>query len=306
MLHKDFYGKYIDIGRITGKSMDDIAQVELFFALQGKELQSKSQLEENILSLLNLSKKAPFNEKKKDYLILAKNEEGKDEVAENQNFYNFLYENISAREYLSYLFEKGIQTEHGFVLLKDYYELINSNKAYKELRKHNKLLNSNMLRVLGVTQPIIKYYESAKLATKHNILSLLNSDKSNKDILYLETKSNQVDNPNSSTPEGLFSYQVLNYNPNVLDLKYQSSGAGYLYFSDCYDNYWSAYIDDKKTDIYKANVAFKAVKIPKGSHKISFIYDPKYFRISLWFYYITFTLCGLYLIIGAFIKVKEN
>ena len=91
----------------------------------------------------------------------------------------------------------------------------------------------------------------------------------------------------------------MNYNPNVLTLTYDSSEEGFLYYSDCYDTYWNAYVDGNSTDLYKANFAFKAIKIPGGKHKVDFIYDPKLFKISLKLYYICFGVVFIYLVAGA-------
>jgi len=65
---------------------------------------------------------------------------------------------------------------------------------------------------------------------------------------------------------------------------------GFLYVSDTYYPGWRAYVDGKETGIYRANLAFRAVPIPKGNHTVSFIY------ISLSFYSgLVLTIIGILL-----------
>lgn len=308
MLHEDLRVTCMDFERITKRLLDNISEGNSFFTLESTIWQSKAQVEEDIISLFDLAKEPLFGYENKDYLILNKKDDDKDDgIVENPDFYKFLYNDISAKEYIAFLFEKNRPPEHLFVLLKDYHELINSNKIYKQFRGYHNLLSSNLIKVLGVTEPIIRYYSSADFLIRDDILSVFNyNNKSDEDILYLEATNGRIEEPHLSKSESSFSYQILNYNPNVLSLEYQGSQDGYLYFSDCYDTYWNAFIDGKGTDVYKANIAFKAIKIPYGRHKVDFIYSPVYFKISLWFYYLAFGICFVYLSLGALRKKKET
>jgi hypothetical protein len=189
--------------------------------------------------------------------------------------------------------------------LRDYYELINAYIKYKKMRGYNNLLSGKILIASGVTAPIIRFYPSAEIIAKKDILSKLSDLKSEDDVLYIEADSNNKTISGNPAEESKFNYQVLNYNPNILELQYSSAITGYLYFSDCYCTYWNAYVDGKKTMLYRANAAFKAVKIPSGTHKVKFMYDPKCFRYSLWIYYIIFGVCAAYLLIGAILNIRK-
>jgi uncharacterized membrane protein YfhO len=49
------------------------------------------------------------------------------------------------------------------------------------------------------------------------------------------------------------------------------------------DNYypgWKAYIDGAQTDVLRANHTMRAVKLPGGTHVVSFDFDPAALRIS--------------------------
>jgi hypothetical protein len=294
MQEKDFYNKYINIDDVTGALIKNTKDYHLLLADNRNWLQQTS-MQEAFNILFSLPFDIPSNYRKNFLILSSKNKKN----TKKQDFYNLIYNTISARQYLLFLFEKRISDEHTFVVFRDYYELINSNNKYKKLRGYNTLLSNNLLKTLGVTAPIIRYYPSAEFSTRRDILSNLADVKSKKDVLYIEAVDKKLKVSASLSEEPVFSYTTLNYNPNILEVKYDSANAGYLYFSDCYDTYWKAYIDGKKTTLYKANIAFKAIQIPAGVHKIKFIYDPKFFRISLWFYYITFGICAIYLILGA-------
>ena len=81
------------------------------------------------------------------------------------------------------------------------------------------------------------------------------------------------------------SYTIKDYNSNKVSLNINVPENGYFYFSDGYSKYWKAFVDDKETKIYKTNMNFKSVYVPMGKHKIDFIYDPVFFRYSLYAYF---------------------
>jgi hypothetical protein len=57
---------------------------------------------------------------------------------------------------------------------------------------------------------------------------------------------------------------------------YQSNATGKhaAIFSEIYYKDWNAYIDGKKTDIFKANYVLRGLAIPAGSHTIEFKFEP--------------------------------
>ncbi len=61
--------------------------------------------------------------------------------------------------------------------------------------------------------------------------------------------------------------------------------AGTLVLADTYYPGWRAAIDGVPAPIHRADCAFRAVRIPRGRHSISFTFIPSSFRIGLW--------CGL-------------
>jgi len=86
-------------------------------------------------------------------------------------------------------------------------------------------------------------------------------------------------------------YSVERYDYNSFDMNVFSPESGILYWADGYDKNWHAYIDGKEIPIYRANINFKAVILPKGTHKIIFAYNPFLFKIGIFVFYGTFVLC---------------
>ncbi|MFI5264645.1 MAG: YfhO family protein, partial [Candidatus Kapaibacterium sp.] len=82
-------------------------------------------------------------------------------------------------------------------------------------------------------------------------------------------------NPVNDTLE---TVSVVKYENEFVQIKTKSSGERLLFISDTWYPDWKATIDDKtETPIYKANYAFRAIKIPAGEHMLTMRYtDGRY------------------------------
>ena len=85
--------------------------------------------------------------------------------------------------------------------------------------------------------------------------------------------------------------KLLSYKANKVVLEYESDSDAFLYVSDTYYPGWHAYVDGKETKIYRANLAFRAIKVPKGKHTVVFKYIPMSFYIGLCLTIIGILLC---------------
>ncbi|MEP7234088.1 MAG: YfhO family protein, partial [Ignavibacteriota bacterium] len=74
------------------------------------------------------------------------------------------------------------------------------------------------------------------------------------------------------------SVAIVKYEDELVEMKTKSSGERLVFISDTWYPDWTASIDGKtETPIYKANYAFRAVKVPAGEHTLTLTYlDPKY------------------------------
>lgn len=96
--------------------------------------------------------------------------------------------------------------------------------------------------------------------------------------------------------------KFVSYEDTKIELESQASGDGWLFLSDTYYPGWEAYVDDKETEIYLANYAFRAVQVPEGNHKIVFKYEPESVK---WGIGISLTM-GLVIIVFLLIKLIFN
>jgi uncharacterized membrane protein YfhO len=69
---------------------------------------------------------------------------------------------------------------------------------------------------------------------------------------------------------------------------------------------WKAYIDGNKTEIFKVNHGFMGIIVPKGTHKVEFIYLPTSFIISQYASLLLSSVIILSLLAALLMKIKKN
>lgn len=74
---------------------------------------------------------------------------------------------------------------------------------------------------------------------------------------------------------------LLSYEANTVRLTCTADNDAFLYVSDTYYPGWRAAVDGTPTTLYRANLAFRAVLVPKGSHIVTFTYVPLSFYVGL-------------------------
>ncbi len=89
-------------------------------------------------------------------------------------------------------------------------------------------------------------------------------------IAYLEKDIGiQLQNADSST------MRFTSYNISDFSMEVDAKGTNLLKMSEVYyPSGWRATIDDRETEIYKTDYAFRAVVVPPGKHTISFTFEP--------------------------------
>jgi hypothetical protein len=68
--------------------------------------------------------------------------------------------------------------------------------------------------------------------------------------------------------------RALEWRPDRLLLETRSDGDGYLVVSDAWDPWWRATVDGREAPVLRANVAFRAVPVPAGTHVVAMRYRP--------------------------------
>ena len=138
------------------------------------------------------------------------------------------------------------------------------------------------------------------------MLEVLNEIKNNqfdpKDVAFIEEGNIKIDKPDSTT-----FVKITSYKDEKISIDAKASGNNFLFLGDTFfPNGWNAYVDGKETTIYRVNHGFRGVIVPKGEHKIEFIYAPKSFFVSK---YIALSLSSLIiigLIFGIFLETKKR
>ena len=75
--------------------------------------------------------------------------------------------------------------------------------------------------------------------------------------------------------------KIVDYSPNKIKLQTSTQQSEVLVLADKFDDGWEVTVDGNPTKIVKANLIFRAIKVPPGKHNIEFYYWPKSFDIGL-------------------------
>jgi hypothetical protein len=87
---------------------------------------------------------------------------------------------------------------------------------------------------------------------------------------------------------------ILRYEPERVTLETDSLADGILVLTDTYTPDWRARVDGQPADVYIADYAFRAVRIPAGQHRVEFSYSPASFNIGAAISVTAFVICGLW------------
>jgi hypothetical protein len=95
---------------------------------------------------------------------------------------------------------------------------------------------------------------------------------------------------------------VVFYAPELIQLT--ASGPGYLLLTDAYYPGWVATVDDAPAPILRADLMFRAVELPPGSHVIEFRFEPRSVKVGLWVSGVTWVIVLVFWILVG-IKNKK-
>ncbi len=75
--------------------------------------------------------------------------------------------------------------------------------------------------------------------------------------------------------------QPVSYTPEQVAIDVNAPQDGYLVLTDAYYPGWIATVDDQPADIQRADILFRAVKVPAGQHRVEFRYQPPSFAVGV-------------------------
>lgn len=85
--------------------------------------------------------------------------------------------------------------------------------------------------------------------------------------------------------------------PSLLTVRVDAERDAWLLVTDSWWPGWKATVDGAPVEIERANLMFRAVRVPAGRHEVRFRYDPWTFRVGLAVTYATAALCVLLLLV---------
>jgi hypothetical protein len=135
------------------------------------------------------------------------------------------------------------------------------------------------------------------------LLSLKNGEFDPQSIAYIED-----DLPVRIDPIGSgASAKVAEHQNHYIKIDVNATGNNLLFVSEIYyPPGWEAFIDGKKTDVYKTNYAFRSVIVPAGKHTVEFKYHSGSFETGRLLSIITNIIVVAGLIAGIYIKRKKK
>lgn len=76
--------------------------------------------------------------------------------------------------------------------------------------------------------------------------------------------------------------KLISYEPTRVVFSTTTSGPQLLFLSDTDAPGWKTFVDHKETPLYRANYAFRAIRVPQGTHTATFEYKPMSFERGTW------------------------
>ena len=119
---------------------------------------------------------------------------------------------------------------------------------------------------------------------------------------FLENGTLKVEKPDSSA-----FIHITKYSDEEISLNVKASGNNFLFVGDTYfPKGWEVKIDGEIANIYKIDHGFMGIVVPKGTHKVNFIYAPKSYYIgkNISLTLNSFLLIGL--LFAAFTNYKKS
>jgi hypothetical protein len=86
--------------------------------------------------------------------------------------------------------------------------------------------------------------------------------------------------------------QVVRYESNALEIELEAGAEGYLLLSDPFYPGWKAELDGEPAELLQADYAFRAVRVPAGSHRVTMT-----FRSGSWYAGLALTVLTLLLLV---------
>ena len=149
--------------------------------------------------------------------------------------------------------------------------------------KREDLLKENTIKLYKSRKSIQRawFVKDFKLLDSKAILSMVTQKefRPRKEVLLEETPPS-LTLPLEGGGKGGGEVEVISESNNRLYLQVMAAENGLLVLSDTYYPGWKAFVDGKRTKIYRADYTFRAIPLNAGTHRLEFVYDPMSFKLG--------------------------
>lgn len=147
-----------------------------------------------------------------------------------------------------------------------------------------------IFKISGVTQDKIQFFSAVDfMASDKDIAALICHPRYTGDAIFLSVPDNNREIATSSPSDHdlsankrlNLSYEVLRFDANNIEISTQNDSPDpvWLFYSDVWHPLWRATVNEKRAPVYKANLAYKAVKLEPGANNVHFYFKSKFMSV---------------------------
>ena len=118
---------------------------------------------------------------------------------------------------------------------------------------------------------MISLYDGLIVSTPEEILRIITTDSNDLKKVYVEEPLSKM---NSSEKQQEFSVSNVSWQNNAISAEIESNKDSILVLNSEFFPGWKAYVDDRRTPIFRANYLFQGIQLPSGKHLVEFRYRP--------------------------------
>ena len=162
-----------------------------------------------------------------------------------------------------------------------------------------------VLKISGVTEDKIQFFSEADfISSDDSVVSLITDPDYKGDTIFLsppdhnkKTEAVESHNDLSSDKRLRIPYRVERFDSNHLEITadLNNTETAWLFYSDVWHPGWRATVNGKEVPVYKANLAYKAVKLEKGFNTVHFYFKSGLMSV-LYFIFGLNALCWMMII----------
>lgn len=124
--------------------------------------------------------------------------------------------------------------------------------------------------------PRIYFVNNVEQKSPVDILNAVKNDSFDpKQVAYVEKLDFKFDKGDSTSTS-----KIVEYKDEHITIDVNAKADNFLFHGTTYLPGWKAYVDGNMTKVYKANFGFQGIVVPKGNHKVEFVYEPKGFSLG--------------------------